>query len=342
MKLLFAYFALILFTVHLEISLGLCPEDMEHLNLTHFQNIKEEGSIIYFYKEKINIFPMKIYLEIDKDISEASVIISKKLKISENEEDIGNSFTMEFTKDKKNAIFFQIQRCLKENGVCSREEYPTKIKEKYSGARVKKYEISVECDKIKLYYQNKLIYKEEVDFQKIFGETSYVQIRTKANYQKISIENFDFTICYNPYMDKIIRSLQEEREGGGEFDHLEVDEAYIKASPNYLREGNVEMIPKVKLDPKDKDGKFPSNILNFSKKNLKELVKLEHNAGATVKWQAEINFENQLILFLETYVPGEIYLTSDYFKNITFTHYIIKVNPIEINPEKTFAKIDEP
>ena len=193
-----------------------------------------------------------------------------------------------------------------------------------------------------MYYQNKLIYKEEVDFQKIFGETSYVQIRTKANSQKISTENFDFTICYDPYISKIIRSLQEDREGGGEFDYLEVDEACIKASPNYLREGNVEMIPTVKLDPKDKNGKFPSNILNFSKKNLKELVKLEHNAGATVKWRAEINFENQLILFLEAYVPGEIYLTSDYFKNITFTHYIIKVNPIEINPEKTFAKIDEP
>ena len=52
---LITYFVLMLFAPHLEIALGLCPEDMELLNLTHFQNIKKEGSIIHFYKEKINL-----------------------------------------------------------------------------------------------------------------------------------------------------------------------------------------------------------------------------------------------------------------------------------------------
>ena len=339
---LITYFALMLFATHLEIALGLCPEDMEHLNLTHFQKIKKEGSVIYYYEEKIHLYPMKIYLEFYKDMQDVSVIASKKLKKSENEKDIGNSFTMEFTKDKNNDIFFQIQRCLKENGICLREGSPTKISERLSDTEIKKYEISIHYDKIRIYSQNKFIYEEEVEFQKIFGETSYVQIRTIANSQKISVENFDFAICHSLDISKIMRKLQEGMNEGGEFDHLEVDANCIEASPNYLREGNVEIIPTVKLDPKDKDGKFPSNILKYSTKSLNELVKLEHNGGAIVKWKATINWENKLILCLKTYVPGEIYLTSDYFKDINFTNYIIKVNPIEINPEKTFAKIDEP
>ena len=336
------YFALILFAVHLKIALGLCPEYMEHLNLTHFQNIKKEGSILYFYEEKINLYPMKIYLEINEDINEVSVIISKNLKISENENDINNSFIVEFIKDEKNDIFFQIQRCLKETEICSRKESPKKINEKFSDTKMKKYEISIDYNKIKMYSQNKIIYEEEVEFGKSNIERSYVQIRNKANYQKISIENFDFTICHNPDISKIMRNLQEEGDEGKEFDHLEVDAYCIEASPNYLREGNVEIIPTIILDPKDKNGKFPSNILKYQNNNLNELVKLEHNRGAIVNWQASINCENELILCVKTYVPGEIYLSSNYFKNISFTNYIIKVNPIEINPEKTFAKIDKP
>ena len=338
---LITYFVLMLFAPHLEIALGLCPEDMELLNLTHFQNIKKEGSIIHFYKEKINLYPLKIYLEFYKDINDVSVIASKKLNIPENENDIGKSFIMEFTKDKRNDIFFQIQRCIKENGRCSREGSPKKINERFSDTEIKKYEISIDYNKIKMYSQNKLIYEEKVEFQKDFGETSYIQIRTKANSQKISIEKLNFIICHSPEIATIMRKLQEGGNEGGEFDHLD-DADCIETSPNYLREGNVEIIPTVKLDPKDKDGKFPSNILNYSKKSLNELVKLEHSGGAIVKWKAAISFENKLVLCLKTHTPGEIYLTSDYFKDINFTNYIIKVNPVEINVEKTFAKIDEP
>ena len=248
---------------------------------------------------------------------------------------------MEFTKDKRNDIFFQIQRCIKENGRCSREGSPKKINERFSDTEIKKYEISIDYNKIKMYSQNKLIYEEKVEFQKDFGETSYIQIRTKANSQKISIEKLNFIICHSPEIATIMRKLQEGGNEGGEFDHLD-DADCIETSPNYLREGNVEIIPTVKLDPKDKDGKFPSNILNYSKKSLNELVKLEHSGGAIVKWKAAISFENKLVLCLKTHTPGEIYLTSDYFKDINFTNYIIKVNPVEINVEKTFAKIDEP
>ncbi len=163
---LITYFALMLFATHLEIALGLCPEDMEHLNLTHFQKIKKEGSVIYYYEEKIHLYPMKIYLEFYKDMQDVSVIASKKLKKSENEKDIGNSFTMEFTKDKNNDIFFQIQRCLKENGICLREGSPTKISERLSDTEIKKYEISIHYDKIRIYSQNKFFMKRKSNSKK--------------------------------------------------------------------------------------------------------------------------------------------------------------------------------
>lgn len=151
------------------------------------------------------------------------------------------------------------------------------------------------------------------------------------------------TICYIPSsQNKALRNLQEGGEDpNGEIESLEIDNYCLETSPNYLREGSTVIIPSVIINLKSKNGNFSSSILNHSNRELEKLVKLEHSKAAPIYWKIGILSKNKIVINLETDIPGEIYLTSKYFKNINFDKYIIKIKNIGINAKNNFAKIDE-
>ena len=113
---------------------------------------------------------------------------------------------------------------------------------------------------------------------------------------------------------------------------LEMDPQNILTKPNYLREGNIYVIPTVRLNPKDQNGNYPSEIENYKKKDLKKLFNITHSLNSYFDYM--VTFVNkQLIIMFETKFPGEIYISSNYFQNID--KYILKISNGEINIENT-------
>lgn len=320
----YSYIGAILFISQIIYSLNLCPRNMDSLNLRDLNSYSSEGFLTHFYEGAINISPMKIHLEMDENNSDYfSVILSKDLKSFDN-----NYLMLELVQRKES--YLQIKNCLFENQTCSKDVSP--IVTNKSSTKISEFDIFIENEEMKIYSKSELIYQDNIDFKKLFGEYVYVQIKTKDDHQNISLK--DLTVCHIP---KKIRSLDDD-----ELDYLEVETYCLKTSPNYLREGNTEIIPSVKLIPKSKNGNFSSNILNYSNQQLYNLVTLQHSRNAKITWQIALIHDNQLVINLQTEVPGEIYLISRYFKKIDFEKYIIIINKLEIDTERSFAEIDVP
>ena len=116
-----------------------------------------------------------------------------------------------------------------------------------------------------------------------------------------------------------------------------MDPLNIEAEPNYLRDGNIYVIPSVILNPKDEKGNFPSDIKDtslFPKRKLFKLINATHSRDDPhFEYMAEL-VNDQLVFMFETQIPGELYLTSNYFKNNTFK---IKIKNGEIVPESIEA-----
>jgi len=314
---------------------------MNQISLTNLKRFSKDEVITYYSGEKVQVSSMEIHLETEEKQNYFSIILTNDLDKPVTK--IKKSLVIEFIKDRKKGSFFYIKKCLEENenDICPKKEIPIQIKSlEDSKVNKAKYDIFFKENGFKIYSKNELIHEEEFDFQKNVGETSYFEIKTETNYQNLSGKNF--AICYIPDIPdikKVFRNLQEGGNGdeGGEFDYLEIDDSCLKTTPNYLREGNVEIIPSVKLNLKDKNGKFPSS---YPVEDLEKLVNLEHSQGAVVTWQAAINCENLLVINLQTDFPGEIYLTSKYFKNIDFDKYIIKINNMKLNTKNTMVEME--
>ena len=123
-------------------------------------------------------------------------------------------------------------------------------------------------------------------------------------------------------------------------EYFEVDGYCIENVPNILREGNIDIIPSVLLNPKDKEGNFPSELMNYSLNDLDELFILTHSNNGTFYYQIGIIYsQKKLVINLETKIPGEIHIKSHYFKNDVT--YIIRVNNTLLDPINSAVGIDE-
>ena len=93
---------------------------------------------------------------------------------------------------------------------------------------------------------------------------------------------------------------------------------YIESS-NYLRSGNVYMIPNVYIIVKDGNGNLIPDLKNksiYSKKFLKSLVNVTHSKNSKFTKIISIDKSNNLIIILRSKSSGQFYLTSKYFNNI--------------------------
>ena len=193
----------------------------------------------------------------------------------------------------------------------------------------------IEKNEIKILHSKVVIFSEFIDTEKLFGNYAYMLIESSKNIKK---DNFkEFSICYLNSSPKSLRQLQESTDT--QLEYIEVEENSIKTLPNILREGNTLIIPIIKLKPKDKNGNFPSDILSFTHKELKNLFNLTHSKNITIFYQVAILSEQELIISIETEIPGQIFISSKYFKNDIA--YILTINKTELDISKTFVEIDE-
>ena len=129
-----------------------------------------------------------------------------------------------------------------------------------------------------------------------------------------------------------------------ELKYLEIDRKCRDSNTNYLRNGNVNLIPSVYLVPKNEDDNLLINIRDktiYSKRFLKNLINITHSKGDYVKKYMSVDKDNKIIVCLESHISGELYVTSSYFKYNNFDKFIIIVKSSNLSLENTFAEINE-
>ena len=314
---------LLIFCSIIELSL-----EVKTSSLSKISNNEYEG----FFYEKAIPFPMEIHFEaeINKNRNKTvfEIVFSKE---KNNEVELyNNSYILRFTlsKDKVVEDSIKIIKCLEERKECSsNEEKMLKMK---SADKMKPgdilYDLSVSVDDvgIKIISKNDLIFEDKIKLKNYFKEEFYFKIIGL----KKQIEFKDIYLKMNSNETKHIRFL----EGEGNLVHLEMAPENILTKPNYLKEGNVYVIPRVILNPKDENGKFPSKIVKYKYRDLQQLVNVTHSKNSYCRYMVSLCNE-KIILSFETKIPGELYITSNYFKNID--KYIIKISNGEINVENT-------
>jgi len=311
---------------------------------------KSKNEINYFFYEKeIKVSPLEIQIEaqISKKQNKfgyfIEIIFAKILNKENFDEDElhKNSYIMRFTlsNDVEGKDFLQIIKCIDEAKKCLGNE-TRKIKLnllKSISYEDIYYDLFIVIDDygFKIISKNVIVFEEKIKLKNYFGEEFYAKVVHSK--EGISFNKFLFKISSNK--TKELRFLEEDKNNeeneGGKFDYLEMDPLNIVTEPNYLREGDIYAIPSVIINPKDEKGNFPSDIKNGSLwkiNNLKKLLNVTHSRDADFKYEA-IFKKNQLVFSFETKIPGELYLTSKYFKSID--KFIIKIKNGVIVPENS-------
>ena len=343
------YFASIVFVSQaVLLSGGTCLNGMNEISFSDLAASIQEKSTLYFYKDKILASPLEINMEMEiKESIHASLILSKA-----NPKFFGfkNKGFLEIgidsIKEDKSKIRLNVKKTSKKNAANSYDKEkiirldasvqkkmgdPNKIpdkKEELHHSSIKLV-IRIEKNEIKILYSKAVVFSEPIDIQKDLGAFVYVLLESSKEIIK------DFSICYSKTSPKSLRNLEENSQ----LEYIEVDEYSIKTSPNILKGGNVIIIPNVKLSPKDKDGNFPSSLLSLKPKDLRNLFNVTHSKNVSFYYQVAIVSQKQLIIILESDIPGEIHISSNYFKNnIT---YIMNINNTELVLSETLIEIDK-
>ena len=114
-------------------------------------------------------------------------------------------------------------------------------------------------NEIIMYSEIEIIYKEIIDLKKMFGEYLSISLKSKNSIKSPIINFKDFILCDSPQEVNNIHNLEEN-----ENIKLEIDEIYIESSPDYLRSGNVYMIPLVFIIVKDAIGNLLHDLIDKS------------------------------------------------------------------------------
>ena len=320
----------------------------------HLLDFSKETKNMYdyfFYEKKIQVFPLEIHISTETETEKREnlscfffeVIFAKALDKYKHDEDedefYKNSYVLRFnlSKDKAKEDFLQIEKCLEEDKECSKKEAGKSMISKKSMDIQNYFIISTDNFGLKVISKNTTIFEEKINLKNYFGEDFFIKVISSK--KGIVFKEFVFKLGSNK--TKKPRFLEEKSgdggKEGGNFTYLEMDPLNIEAEPNYLRDGNIYVIPSVILNPKDENGNFPSDIKDtslFPERKLFKLINATHSRDDPhFEYMAEL-VNDQLVFMFETQIPGELYLTSNYFKNNTFK---IKIKNGEIVPESIEA-----
>ena len=327
-------------------AIYLCPKQMNKHSIFELKKLtKIVGD--YHTLHKINIFP-KFIVSFTIEVNETllalenfSIIITKLPIETEKFQNKQNLYAIKFyySKEKKFNKIIKINKRFQENELCSNTE-ESKIIYNKNYDEIKKigkmsYAFIYTNNELIMYSENEIIYKEIIDLKKMFGEYASISLKSKNSIKSPIINFKDFIICDSSQELNNIRNLEEN-----ENIKLEIDEIYIESSPNYLRSGNVYMIPLVFIIVKDGNGNLIPDLRDksiYNKNFLNSLVNVTHSKNSKFIKRITIDKDNNLVIFLDSKSSGQFYLTSNYFNNID--KYIININNLEIYEENTEAEI---
>ena len=193
-----------------------------------------------------------------------------------------------------------------------------------------KFDIYLEKTEIKIMHSKKVIYSKKFDLEKLLGDSINVYLESFKDKKGNAIQ--DFSVCYLKGEPNPPRSLQEKEKTT--LDHLEVVYDSMETTSN--------ISPCVAFQPKSINGNFPSEILNYSRRKLKKLFNLVHSKNESLDYHVHITKKETLFMNLYCKFPGEIYITSDYFKYVD--KYIINIDFIGnqiLDISKTYIYLTE-
>ena len=285
-----------------------------------------------------------------KEVSNISLILSKDIYKSNLKK---NVLALDFIfEEDKEGILIKIKKCL--NDACSgnkdeiitidstiqeSQKGPNAIKETNKKvSNIMKFDIYLEKTEIKITHFEKVVYSKKFDIENLLGDSINVYLESSKDKKEKAIQNF--LVCYLKGEPNPPRSLEEKEETA--LDHFDVDNYSIKTFPNILREGNIEAIPVVILHAKSKNGSFPSEILNYPRIKLKNLFNLVHSENESLYYQVKILDNDILLINIVCEFPGELYISSDYFKYVD--KYIINIDFIGnqiLDISKTYIYLNE-
>ena len=335
---IFNYLALILLFSTVSASINACPKGLDSyycFSLSQFKSFIQENSIFYKLEKKIKIDHSYMSLEIlPKEVSYISLILSKDIYKNSLKK---NVLALDFvSEEEKKGILLKIKKCL--NDACSgnKDEIITIgpiIEESQKGpnanketnkevSNTMKFDIYLKKTEIKIMLSEKVIYSKKFNIENLLGDSINIYLESSKDKKDNAIK--DFSVCYLKGEPNPLRSLQEKEETT--FDHFDADNYYITTSSNTLRDGNTDIIRSVALHPKSKNGNFPPEIPNYSRRKLKHLFNLLHSKNESFFYVVHILKQNILLINIVCEFPGEIYITSDYFKN--FDKYTVNISNI--------------
>ena len=314
-------------------SLNICPKGMDLYFISEPKTSIREKSIYYTFGDTIKTTEVYINLEIKpKEQSYASLIISKGIPQNASKK---NLLELNFiSKKDKNRIFLQIQKNINETHSENEDEMiPI---ESNDIPITMKFDIFIEKKEMTIIYKQNIAYSKIISVENLLDNYTYIYYleSSKDKNQKV-IQ--DFTVCYLKSEPNLLRNIEENEKS--KLAYIEVDNYSILQSPNILREGSIRIIPSVILNPKNENGSFPSDILNYSRRNLRSLFNLTHSKNISFYYNVVIVVKKLLAINIKTQMPGEIYITSTYFKNNE--KYIIKINNSPLDISKTYVYLDE-
>ena len=300
----------------------------------YLSKITEEEYVCFFYDKKMTMSPVEIHLEaeIDQKLDFSTfffeIIFEKNLNKEKctKDESSKDSYILRFVLSKENKIkdSLKIEKCLEENEECSINE--AQVKFINSGDALYDISVAIDYDEIKIFSKKDIIFEDKAKLRNYFGDGFYLKVVSAK--KGIKFKTISFT------SDTTNLRLLEENEGK-KLVHLEMDPINIETQPNYLREGDIYVLPKIILNPKNGNGDFPSDIENYSKMDFKKLFNVTHSNGGNFVLLFALK-DTQLTLSVLTETPGELYLSSNYFENKDT--YIMKIKNGEIKVENTLAK----
>ena len=349
--------------INLTISDVICSKSTKKLTLSDTYNLVIDKSEHSYFKKRFYIYPkFEVHLSFEVEqpwlISEYfSLILSSRLNKAMEEYNIAKirayKIKFNFKKNTKIENSLKTEKYIEKNEICQENEDINNLDINIFYNNYKKikkyYRLIIINDKLTIYSKNDLIHEKKFNVKNYFGDYIYIQLIKSLKFKNIRIK--DFIICDNINDYKNIRYLQSNDSSinntlpkESELKYLEIGRRCIESNTNYLRQGNVYLIPSIHLIPKNEDNNLLINIRDktiYSKRFLKNLINITHSKGDYAKKYISVDKDNKIIVYLESHISGELYVTSSYFKYNNFDKFIIIVKSGKLSLENTFAEINK-
>ena len=180
--------------IALLLNLALSAQPMEKITFYDLKASDKAESIDYYFQEEKKIFLTPLEINMEMEANEPGNILLIFSKDTARQSTLKDSFVIRFAsiqEEEKFRVFLQVQKCFKENEVCSEikkniikidteknkilKEILSKNKGKDPSTTIK-FDILIEKKEIKIIYSRNIIFSEAIDTEDVFGKFAYFQL----------------------------------------------------------------------------------------------------------------------------------------------------------------------